>query len=110
MHSMWRMPAAAEHEHVINIAFANMDWSNTRYTGRKQEQHLATWRSTTKEIIRKFNPAVICFCEVGEASISLEVKHVEALQDATCQAWMSVGVAATYVGFLYTDSYPYMTA
>ena len=77
---------------------------------QKEKNQVALWQATTEEIIRGFNPAVICFCEVGEASISLEAKHVEALQDATHQSWISCGVAAEHVKFLHTEGQPYMTA
>ena len=83
--SVWNVPAAAEHEqpaaaeHGTNIAFANMDWKKGRHTGTIWKVHRATWQRTTEEIIRVFNPAVICFCEVGEVSNSLEAKHFDEL-------------------------------
>ena len=64
----------------------------------------------TEEIISGFDPAVICYCEFGEVSASLSKAHVDALQEATREAWANFGVAAGDVAFLYTPGCPYMTA
>ena len=110
--SVGNVPAAAEHgqpaaaEHGTNIAFANMDWKRARHTGKHWQQHRATWQRTTEEIIRGFDPAVICFCEVGEVSQPLEAQHLDNLQDLTRLAWTRCGAAAEHVEFLQTQSQP----
>ena len=69
---VWNAAAAAEHErpaaeeHRTTIAFANMDWKRGRHTGKHWRAHRLHWQLTTGEIIREFDPAIICFCEVGE--------------------------------------------
>ena len=72
------MPAAAEPDRGIDIAFANMGWKKARDTGNKYKAHLAKWSNTTEDIIHGHNPAVICFFEVGEVLNFLEANHVEA--------------------------------
>ena len=54
---------------------------------------------TTEGNVRGFNPAVICFCEVGEVSNSLEAKHLDELQNLTRLAWTRCGAAAEHVDF-----------
>ena len=65
---------------------------------------IATWSSTTEEIIHGYNPVVICFCEVGEVMNPLEANNVEVLQEATCRTWRSCNAAAEHVEFLHTHS------
>ena len=87
-----------------------MDWKRARHAGRNWKKHLATWQGTTQEIIRQFDPAVICFCEVGEVSIPLEEQNFDDLKHRTRQAWTSCGAAAEHVEFLQTPDKPYLTA
>jgi hypothetical protein len=93
-----------------NIAFANMDWKWARHTGKHKNQHRVAWQRTTEEIIRGFDPAVICFCEVGDVSKPMEARHLDDLQDLTRLAWTRCGAAAEHVGFLQTIGKPYLTA
>ena len=98
--------AAAEHlqpaapEQGNNIAFANMDWKEARHTGRHWRSHRAKWQRTTEAMLRHFQPAVICFCEVGEVSSPLSEQHFDELKYITSQAWTSFGAAAEHVEFL----------
>ena len=100
MENVWKGSAAAEH--VTNIAFANMDWKAARHMWKRWEDHRATWQKTTDEIIRGFDPVVICFCEVGEVSNPLQPQDFEELKNLTRQAWTSRGAAAKHVEFLHT--------
>ncbi len=108
--------AAAEHvqpadaEPGINIAFANMDWKEERDAGRNWQRHRAAWLSTTEAMLRHFQPAVMCFCEVGVVTSPLSEQHFNDLKDITSQAWISFGAAAEHVEFLQTPGQPYLTA
>ena len=76
--------ATAAAEHGSNIAVVNMDWKSARHAGREWENtHAPLWRRTTTEIIRGYDPAVICFCEVGEVSNPLKDKYFDDLKDLT---------------------------
>ena len=114
--SVWKVPTAAEDgqpaaaEHGTTIAYANVDWKRVRHTGKHATKQFETWQRTTEEIIRKFDPAIICFCEVGEVSIPMEAEHFTKLQALTREAWTSCGVAAEQVEFLQTVGLPYLTA
>ncbi len=114
--TVWKRSAAAEHgqpaaaQHGTNIAFANMDWKSSRHTGNKWARHAEIWQMTTKEIIRGFDPAVICFCEVGDVSNPLKQEYFDDLKDLTRGAWTSCGAAAEHVEFLQTPHKPYLTA
>ena len=57
-----------------------------------------------------FQPAVMCFCEVGEVSNPLSEEHFDELKDMTRQAWTTCGAAAENVKFLQTPGKPYLTA
>ena len=113
---VWNAAAAAEHErpaaeeHRTTIASANMDWKRARHTGTRWRAHCGQWQLTTSEIIRGFDPAIICFCEVGEAHAPLHAEHFSTLQELTCLAWSSWGVSAEQVRFLRTEGQPYLTA
>ena len=61
-------------------------------------------------MLRHFQPAVICFCEVGEVSSPLSEQHFADLKYITSQAWISFGAAAEHVEFLQTPGQPYLTA
>jgi len=108
--------AAAEHVQLAdaatgtNIAFANMDWKEERHAGKNWQRHRALWRSTTETLLRHFQPAVMCFCEVGVVTSPLSEQHFNDLKDITRQAWISFGAAAKHVEFLQTPGEPYLTA
>jgi hypothetical protein len=61
-------------------------------------------------MLRHFQPAVICFCEVGEVSSPLSEQHFNDLKYITSQAWISFGAAAEHVEFFQTPGKPYLTA
>ena len=72
--------------------------------------HAETWRRISEWTIGGYDPAAICFCEVGEVSEPLKQQHFDDLKNLTRLAWTSCGAAAEHVEFLQTPRKPYLTA
>jgi hypothetical protein len=65
--------------------------------------------STIAGIIRNMNPAMICMCEVGEASIPLTKECMQQVSDQTMQAWRDVATEHVKLTCMFEVGAPYMT-
>ncbi len=65
---------------------------------------------TIAGIVREMKPAMLCMCEVGEASNPFTDAHMQQIADTIEKAWQSAATEHVRLKFLFTADAPYMTA
>ena len=93
-----------------NIIFDNIDWKRSRHDSapatRRNLQQLA---DTTTSIVTCMNPAVICFCEVGEAMKPMSKEQMAAVADTIRRAWEAAATDHPALLCLFEEGAPYLT-
>jgi len=112
-----QMTAATEHGQEVlrlqstamsaNVVFINIDWKASRHN-KTLEANMMLLGWTIARVVRNMKPAMVCMCEVGEASIPLTEEQMQQVADRSMQAWRD---AATDVQLhcMFEVGAPYMT-
>ena len=69
-----------------NVVFINIDWKASRMfnTPKKNMKLLA---KTIANVVQNMNPAMICMCEVGEATNPLTLEQMQQVSHESMRAW-----------------------
>ena len=91
-----QMTAATEHGQEVlrlqstamsaNVVFINIDWKASRHN-KTLETNMMLLGWTIARVVRNMKPAMVCMCEVGEASIPLTKEQMQQVADQSMQAW-----------------------
>ena len=96
---------------AVNVVFVNIDWKRARHnTSRSTGRNMQILHDTIAGIVREMEPAMLCMCEVGEASNLLSQAHMQQISDKIQKAWQSAATQNVRLEFLFTINAPYMTA
>ena len=90
-----------------NVVFINIDWKASRHN-KTLEANMKLLGLTIAGVVRNMKPAMVCMCEVGEASNPLTKEQMQQVADRSMQAWRD---AATDVQLhcMFEVGAPYMT-
>ena len=90
-----------------NVVFINIDWKASRHN-KTLETNMMLLGWTIARVVRNMKPAMVCMCEVGEASNPLTKEQMQQVADRSMQAWRD---AATDVQLhcMFEVGAPYMT-
>ena len=95
----------------INVVFVDRDWKKSRhYSEKSTRKNMKILHPTIAGIVREIKPAMLCMCEVGEASNPLTHANMQQIADTIEKAWQSVATEHVRLKFLFTADAPYMTA
>ena len=95
----------------VNVVFVNIDWKKSRHHSQKSTgKNMNILHETIAGIVREIQPAMLCMCEVGEASNPLTDAHMQQIADTIEKAWQSAATEHVRLKFLFTADAPYMTA
>ena len=74
----------------VNVVFVNIDWKTTRHVNEKSaRRNMQMLHETIAGIVLRMQPAMLCMCEVGEASNLLTQAHMQHISDTIEEAWQS---------------------
>jgi len=112
-----QMTAATEHGDAVlclqstamlaNVVFINIDWKASRLDENLEANMMLLGR-TIARVVRNMKPAMVCMCQVGEASNPFTKEQMQQVADRSMQAWRD---AATDVQLhcMFEVGAPYMT-
>ena len=96
-----------------HLIFGNIDWKQSRHdTQRAERNNLHILERTVLSIVQNMQPAVLCFCEVGVASIPLRDREMRLLTELVKQTWSAAATEHRNpdIRFHYEDGSSYLTA
>ena len=74
----------------VNVVFVNIDWKKSRHVNEKStRRNMKMLHEPIAGIVRRMQPAMLCMCEVGEASNLLTQAHMKQVADTIEEAWQS---------------------
>jgi len=113
-----QMTAATEHGQEVlrlqstamsaNVVFINIDWKASRHN-KTLETNMMLLGWTIARVVRNMKPAMVCMCEVGEASIPLTKEQMQQVADQTMQAWRDAATEHVQLHCMFEVGAPYMT-
>ena len=95
-----------------NLIFGNIDWKQSRHdTQAAERRNLLTLERTVSSIVQNMHPAVLCFCEVGVASIPLSDHEMRLLAELVQRKWSADATKHRNpdLRFHYENESPYLT-
>jgi len=113
-----QMTAATEHGQEVlllqstamsaNVVFINIDWKASRHN-KTLKANMELLGLTIAGVVRNMKPAMVCMCEVGEASIPLTEEQMQQVADQTMQAWRDAATEHVQLHCMFEVGAPYMT-
>jgi hypothetical protein len=98
----WRTPGSI-------MVFVNIDWKDSRHdTAKSVEKNMKVIKKTVHSIVDTHKPAVICFCEAGEAGNPLTDQHMRALIKWIVDTWQEL-LQSAQLEWSFKIGYPYLT-
>ena len=95
---------------AANIIFVNIDWKRSRHDSQgSTRRNMNALADTISSIVTSMKPAVICCCEVGEASQPMTKEQMLAVADTIRKAWEAAATEQPAILFLFEDDAPYFT-
>ena len=93
-----------------NIIFANIDWKRSRHDNEGSTcRNMTALADTISSIVTSMKPAVICCCEVGEASQPMTKEQMLAVPGTIRTAWEAAATEHPAISFLFEEGAPYLT-
>jgi uncharacterized protein YvpB len=68
------------------VVFINIDWKSSRMF-KNLEKNMKLLATTIANVVQNMNPAMICMCEVGEATIPLTQEQMQQVSHESMHAW-----------------------
>ena len=94
----------------IHVIFVNLDWKRSRHDNEASIRRNTTkLADTISSIVTSMKPAVICCCEVGEASNPMTKEQMSAVADTIRRAWEASATEHPVISFLFEEGAPYLT-
>jgi hypothetical protein len=99
---------APKHDHSI-VVFVNIGWKASRHaTVASAKKNITRLKTTVRSIIETHEPAVICFCEVGESSNPLTPDQMSTVSQAIKDTWHEL-LQSTQLQCSFKQGFPYLT-
>ena len=92
-----------------NVVFINIDWKSTRHSKKRLNANMQLLGGTIHGVVCNMKPAMICMCEVGEASQPLTQEQMQAVENQTLQAWRDAATEDVEFHCMFEVGSPYMT-
>ena len=93
-----------------NIIFVNIDWKRSRHDSQgSTHRNMNALADTISSIVTSMKPAVICCCEVGEASQPMTKEQMLAVADTIRKAWEAAATEHPALSCLFEVDAPYFT-
>ena len=80
------VPLLQSTEMSANVVFINIDWKSSRMF-KNLEKNMKLLARTIANVVQNMNPAMICMCEVGEATIPLTQEQMQQVSHESMHAW-----------------------
>ena len=94
----------------IHVIFVNLDWKRSRHDNEASIRRNTTkLADTASSIVTSMRPAVICCCEVGEASNPMTKGQMLVVADTIRRAWEASATEHPAISFLFEEGAPYLT-
>ena len=94
----------------IHVIFVNLDWKRSRHDNEASIRRNTTkLADTASSIVTSMRPAVICCCEVGEASNPMTKGQMLVVADTIRRAWEASVTEHPAISFLFEEGAPYLT-
>ena len=92
-----------------NVVFINIDWKASRHNAKAVKSDMQTVANTITGVVRNMNPAMICMCEVGLATIPLTEEQMQQVADQSMHAWKEAATEHFELRSMFQVGAPYMT-